>query len=61
MGCFAAVVLTVSCTSDNLEETKNSTNKNNPENFSTSATDSLDVPNSILLDIGRDDKDKVRG
>lgn len=56
MGCFAAIVLTVSCSADNLEETKSYP----PKNFSASTTDPIDVTNPPLDDIGGRDKSKTK-
>lgn len=57
MGCIAAIVLS-SCTSDTIDETKDFTNKINPEIISTEVLDSIGVTNSNTLDIG--DKDKTK-
>ncbi|MFV5703043.1 hypothetical protein ACM55F_14320 [Flavobacterium sp. XS2P12] len=57
MGCVAAVILTSSCTTDSLEGQENT---NNSKNYSTKPNNSLNISNSILLDTGGDDKDKVK-
>ncbi|MDI5950267.1 hypothetical protein QLS91_09720 [Flavobacterium sp. LB2P84] len=60
MGCVAAIVLS-SCTSDTIDETKDFTNKNNPEILSVEIIDSLNVTNSTGLYNGDDNKDKTKG
>ena len=60
MGCITAIVLMSSCTTDSIEETKNTTNKNNPENFSASVLDSLEVTNTLEPDNGDGDKDRTK-
>ena len=60
MGCITAIVLMSSCTTDSIEETKNTTNKNNLENFSASVLDSLEVTNTLEPDNGDADKDRTK-
>ena len=60
MGCITALVLMSSCTTDSIEGTKNTTNKNNPENLSASVLDSLEVTNNLESDNGDSDKDRTK-
>jgi hypothetical protein len=60
LGCVSAVLLISSCTTDSVEEIDNTNSKNNPKNSLNSTTAPLDVPSSILMDIGNDDKDKQK-
>jgi len=60
MGCITAIVLMSSCTTDSVEDLKNTTNKNNPKNISAEVMGSIEVPNPNVLEIGDIDKDKTK-
>ena len=60
MGCITAIVLMSSCTTDSVEDIKNTTNKNNPKNISVEVMGSIEVPNPNVLEIGDIDKDKTK-
>lgn len=59
MGCITAIVLS-SCTTDSVEDIKNTMNNNNPKNISAEVMGSIEVPNSNDLEIGDIDKDKTK-
>ncbi|UFH34661.1 hypothetical protein [Flavobacterium acetivorans] len=60
IGCIAAVASMTSCTTDNIEEPKRMTTKNNYEDFSAEIIDTLNIINSALPDNGDGDKDKTK-
>ncbi|RBN49048.1 hypothetical protein [Flavobacterium psychrolimnae] len=60
MSCVAAIIVS-SCTSDAIDETKDFTNKINPEILSVEIKDSLNITNSTSLYNGDDSKDKTKG
>lgn len=59
MGCITAIVLS-SCTTDSVEDIKNTMNNTNPKNISAEVMGSIEVPNSNDLEIGDIDKDKTK-
>ncbi|HEX9152275.1 MAG TPA: hypothetical protein VF842_09345 [Flavobacterium sp.] len=60
IGCIAAIVQMSSCTSDSVQETKNTTNKTTPEIISAEVLDSIPAPNSIEPDNGDTDPGKTK-
>lgn len=59
MGCFTAIILMSSCTTDSIEEIKKENSKNNNE-ISVSATTDI-PPAETDATPGVDDKDKSHG
>ena len=60
MGCITAIVLMSSCTTDGIEDIKNTKNNNNSKTISGEVLGSIEVPNSNSLETGDTDKDKTK-